>query len=150
MDPIQDLFKEKGLKPTVNRIAVFTAMLTVPDGRSAVEPLFQALSRSGVHISMSMLYVTLRKLSDHGLLGCERDGGPSGERVTYSLPSAACGFPLRVVCRNCRKESHLNDERLKKALYRASEASGLKLTDQPITVSVSCEACAELGRRRRY
>lgn len=143
MGQIEDRFRTKGLRPTAARIRVFEALLAAPQARSGVDALFLQLADGDAGVGWSTLYSTLRKLESHGLVAREWDGGTFGHKVVvYAVQPELGVFPIRFVCRHCKKSVFTHDPAFHEAIYAAAGGLGVTLSNQLITISMACQACA--------
>ncbi|MDF0678160.1 MAG: transcriptional repressor [Nitrosomonas sp.] len=108
------------------------------------EAIFRELIARGTTISLATVYRALKDLDHRGVLLREWRVGASGGKAVYRLSS----HDLQdrndaIVCRQCGVSVPIDDSApLHESLRKLAFEHGFVLTEQPMTIHMTCDRCA--------
>jgi len=97
MERFKNLLKDKGLKPTYQRLKVLEYMDKHMDNHPTVEMIYEALTRELPTLSMTTIYNTLDALVDKGLVSAVTI---TGTEVRYDYITSS---HHHLLCRKCNE-----------------------------------------------
>ncbi len=133
----EDLCRQKGIPLTVQRVAIFKAVLQRDDHPTA-DQVFEMVKQRIPQLSRTTVYRVLDALAELGLV----------QRV---FPTGTARFDGNVrrhhhlVCRLCGKIIDLEDQTLDQLPLPTSELGGFEIDDFSIHFAGSCAACRRTG-----
>lgn len=130
------MLKEKGYRPTPQRLWVLEALASSEDHLSA-EEVHSRITQRYPYMDLSTVYRTLELLVDLNLAK-ESDLG-EGKRY-YELASQ--GDHHHLVCRRCGKVRHLEDNLLEPAREAAEKLYGFQVQFADLVIFGLCRECS--------
>lgn len=139
-----------GLRSTSTRLNILKVLEADPQRWIEGEAIFRELVVRGTAISLSTVYRALKDLDHRGVLLREWRAGVSGGKAVYKLSSddsQDCNGA--IVCRQCGASVPIDDfESLHESLRKLAFEHGFVLTEQPMTIHVTCECCAGISGKK--
>ncbi|MFX0075827.1 MAG: Fur family transcriptional regulator [Candidatus Hermodarchaeota archaeon] len=129
-----EFLREKGLKVTSQRLAIFNFILSRKDHPTA-EQIYQKIRKEYPTISLGTVYKNLHLLKELGLI---HELGFNEGSVRYD-PDV--NLHVNMVCSNCGKISDYKSERLEKLWNSLISDLGIKPSGQRIDIYYKCEEC---------
>ncbi len=122
MDNIRELFKQKGLRVTPQREAIFR-LLAVSKAHPTAESIFQEVRKSFPSISFTTVYKTMQALESSGLLQRFNTGAN-----VYRYDANVHPHP-HFICLNCGRVDDMDDfpENIQAYLKLAAQGSSNRL-----------------------
>lgn len=133
-DTIRLRFKERGLKSTPQRTAIYKALAETTSHPTA-EDLFRHVSKTYPMISQNTVYYTLAALRDAGLIH-EVNFGHDRARFDGNISPHH-----HLICLECKSIMDLNDESLNQLSSSVSIPSDFKVMSHQVEFRGLCGAC---------
>jgi len=131
---IINFFREKGLKVTSQRLAIYKFILSRKDHPTA-EQIYQELRNEYPTISLGTIYKNLNLLKDLGLI---QELGFKEGSVRYDPDME---IHVNMVCSNCGKISDYKTENVEKLWNTLILDLGIKPIGQRIDIYYECDDC---------
>lgn len=134
---IINFFREKGLKLTSQRLAIYKFILSRRDHPTA-EQIYQELRNEHPTISLGTIYKTLHLLEELGLV---QELGFNEGSVRYDPDME---LHINVVCSKCGKIYDYKAENVKKLWSAIISDLGIKPKGQRIDIYYECDDCKKI------
>ena len=131
----QALLRERGIKPTAQRLAVLAALANEPNDATA-QQIHAELANGGARIGLATVYRTLSLLSERGVVD-----------VLVHSPSETCyrfcgeEHHHHLVCSKCHRVVEFSDCELDPWLERVSASHGFVTTSHRLEATGLCSSC---------
>jgi Fur family ferric uptake transcriptional regulator len=131
----QALLRERGIRPTAQRLAVLAALANEPNDATA-QQIHAQLASAGARIGLATVYRTLSLLSEQGVVDVLVH---RTSETCYRL----CGeeHHHHLVCSKCHRVVELSDCELDPWLERVSASHGFVTTSHRLEATGLCSAC---------
>jgi len=134
MKQIAELLKEKGLKVTPQRIAIYSALASTKSHPSA-ETIHHMIVSDNPSISLATVYKTLDSFTKAGLIK------ELSLSFDYSNYDADISNHQHIVCRNCDKVFDVYYTPDKSMRKKVEEETGFTIDDEQIVFYGICPEC---------
>lgn len=133
-----------GLRSTSTRLSILKVLEADPQRWIEGEAIFRELIARGTTISLATVYRALKDLDHRGVLLREWRVGASGGKAVYRLSSHDLQDRKgAIVCRQCGASVPMDDSvLLHEHLRQLASRHGFVLTEQPVTIHMTCGRCA--------
>ena len=135
-DTIHRQFKERGLKSTPQRAAIYKALVETTSHPTA-DDLFRQVAQTYPMISQNTVYYTLAALRDAGLIQ-EVNFGHDRARFDGNISPHH-----HLICLQCRSIVDLNDDTLNRLLSSVRIPSDFEVTNHQVEFRGYCGACRQ-------
>ena len=139
---VRQRFREKGLKLTPQRYAIYEMMIHT-DSHPAVEEIYHAVQPMFPMLSLNTVYYTLTSLKKAGLI------------ADVPIQEGAARFDANMdrhhhlVCLKCRKIEDLYDEALDQLKISAKSTNGYLVESHRVEFRGYCSECRTPRRRSK-
>ena len=139
---VRQRFREKGLKLTPQRYAIYEMMINT-DSHPAVEEIYHAVQPMFPMLSLNTVYYTLTSLKKAGLI------------ADVPVQEGAARFDANMdrhhhlVCLKCRKIDDLYDEALDQLKISAKSTNGYLVESHRVEFRGYCSECRTPRRRSK-
>lgn len=133
-----------GLRSTSTRLSILKVLEADSQRWIEGEAIFRELIARGTTISLATVYRALKDLDHRGVLLREWRVGASGGKAVYMLSSNNSQDRRgALVCRQCGASVPMDDSvLLHEHLLQLASKHGFVLTEQPVTIHMTCGRCA--------
>lgn len=131
-----NLFREKGFKVTVQRLAICKYVLARDDHPSA-DQIYQALKIDYPTISLGTVYKTLHLMQDLNLI---QELGFKDGSIRYDPDME---LHINIVCSKCGKIHDYKPENVEKLWSAIISGLGIRPKGQRIDIYYECDDCKE-------
>jgi len=133
-----------GLRSTSTRLSILKVLEADSQRWIEGEAIFRELIARGTSVSLATVYRALKDLDHRGVLLREWRVGASGGKAVYRLSSDnSQDRKGAIVCRQCGASVPMDDSvLLHEHLRQLASKHGFSLTEQPVTIHMTCDCCA--------
>jgi Fur family ferric uptake transcriptional regulator len=130
-----ELLRQRGLRPTRQRVAVLRSLGSEPNDATA-QQIHARLRTGSERVGLATVYRTLALLSEHGVVD-----------ALMHHPGEACyrlcgdGHHHHLVCDECHRVVELGDCELEDWLERRAAEHGFTVAAHSVEVSGTCAEC---------
>ncbi len=143
-DLLIEQLKEKGLRLTPQRLAIYRALVT-SDAHPTAQALFEALQPTLPSLSQATVYNTLQALVTHGLI---QEVGTAGDGAVHY--DANPTPHINLVCTRCHRIEDFCNVSMAEITQRAVAASGYKVQGMRVAYYGLCPRCqSELAQENK-
>ncbi|OWY27617.1 hypothetical protein CEJ42_18840 [Herbaspirillum robiniae] len=144
MNTVLSLLNQRGLRPTVARMQLLSALEGGGHERMTAEQIYMRIANDGASVSLATVYRVLKELSRYGLV--ERGWCQDGQevRLLFSKRRAEMRDPEpEMFCVSCRRSMTVGMPALRAELNRLAVKHKLQPQDRAIVIHITCPACAK-------
>lgn len=144
---VHALLKAAGLRPTAARICALQILLGARAAFTA-QALYHQLVKAGVEIHLSSIYRALGEMEKSQVVLRDWEDCIGGKKAAYRISPEtgrdAGGAPrCDVRCRGCGRHFSTVDHGLAGQLSQLLQGHGLSVGVNPVTIELTCNACAQ-------
>jgi len=137
VEDLKVILKEKGLRITPQRVAVFNA-IKKSKNHPSVEDVYKIVSKKYENISISTVYQIMRLLDDIGMINLIELNG------IYRYDSEK-DFHLHAICPNCKKIDDLFSDKIEDFWNLIIDEFNLNILNKEIIVYRLCQICNKIS-----
>lgn len=145
-EEIRNLFKEKGLKVTKQRLIVLKKIAERPEEHLTAEEIYEMVKVDCPEIGLATVYRTIQLLNELHLI--DRINFDDGF-VRYEMGSSVGQEPKHhhhhLICEKCHKVISFRDDLLEELEEKIAETTGFFVVNHEVKLYGYCKECREFG-----
>lgn len=150
LERYKQLLKEKGMKTTSQRLAIFEVLANEPDRHFTAEEIYDKVKQTWPEIGLATVYRNIQKLSEFGVIdklnlddGFIRYeiGDPDRDRTRH--------HHHHLICEECGGVFAFEDDLLEQLENRIRDTMGFIVSDHEVKFYGRCRSCIEAEHKNR-
>ncbi len=142
LERYKQILKEKGMKTTGQRLAIFEVLASEPNRHFTAEEIYKNVKQRWPEIGLATVYRNIQKLSELGLIDkLNLDDG----FVRYEIgdPDRDKARHHHLICLDCGGVFTFEDDLLEQLEGRIRGTMGFVVSDHEVKFYGRCKACAQ-------
>ena len=138
------LLKEKGMKTTSQRLAIFEVLSGEPDRHFTAEEIYDKVKEKWPDIGLATVYRNIQKLSEFGVIDkLNLDDGFVRYEIGDPDRDKAKHHHHHLICRKCGGVVTFEDDLLEALESRIRETMGFIVSDHEVKFYGWCRKCSQ-------
>lgn len=144
MEQYKKLLKEKGMKTTGQRLAIFEVLANEPDRHFTAEEIYEKVKASWPEIGLATVYRNIQKLSEFGVIDkLNLDDGYVRYEIGNPARDGGRHHHHHLICLDCGSVFTFEDDLLEPLEGKIRDTMGFIVSDHEVKLYGRCRACSE-------
>lgn len=144
LERYKQLLKEKGMKTTSQRLAIFEVLANEPDRHFTAEEIYEKVKQWWPEIGLATVYRNIQKLSEFGVIDkLNLDDGFVRYEIGDPDRDKAKHHHHHLICLECGSVFTFEDDLLEMLEGRIRETMGFIVSDHEVKFYGRCRECAK-------
>ena len=149
LERYKQLLKEKGMKTTSQRLAIFEALANEPDRHFTAEEIYEKVKQRWPEIGLATVYRNIQKLSEFGVIDkLNLDDGFVRYEIGDPDRDKAKHHHHHLICLECGSVFAFEDDLLELLESRIRETMGFVVSDHEVKFYGRCHECSKKHRQK--
>ena len=149
LERYKQLLKEKGMKTTTQRLAIFEVLADEPDRHFTAEEIYDKVKQRWPEIGLATVYRNIQKLSEFGVIDkLNLDDGFVRYEIGDPDRDKARHHHHHLICQKCGGVFTFEDDLMELLEDRIRETMGFIVSDHEVKFYGCCRQCAAAQNRK--